>query len=100
MVNEHSSIKAIRKLINHGWLSLRQVAILLEYGELRGIYARQRGRNKIPTVRIGGIERVCAEDIVHILENPPQDKRDSYSVLLSIYRAGIKDRERRNRMGR
>ncbi len=77
--------KAIDHLVEHGWISLRQMAILLGYNELRGIYQRQRGKNAIPTVRVGGIERVYTEDALKVLISSPDDE-----AVLTLYRRAVK----------
>lgn len=86
---ERSTIKVIDHLVEHGWVSLRSMAVLLNYDELRGIYQRQRGRNAIPTIRVGGMDRVYVEDVVEILKNVPADKKPEADIVLSLYRTTL-----------
>jgi hypothetical protein len=59
------------------------MAILLGMKELRGIYQRQKGRNAIPTVRVGGIERVYEEDVLETLEHAQDSSTDA---VITLYR--------------
>ncbi len=88
--------EVISTLIEKGWIPLRQMAVLLGYKELRGIYARQRGRNAIPTIRIGGTERVYLDDAIETLNTVREDKQPDAQVLLSLLRTAQKTKEKRN----
>ena len=88
-------IRALEKLSEHGWVPLRAMAALLGYGELRGIYQRQRGRNAIPTIKVGGQYRVYEDVVVKTLEHAPPDKREDAQMILRMYRA-IQKREKHN----
>lgn len=69
------------------------MAMLLGYNELRGIYQRQRGRNVIPTIKVGGQYRVYEADAIKVLESAVGSKHGDAMIILSIYRA-IKKREK------
>ncbi len=88
-----STLKVIEHLVDHGWISLRSMAVLLSMRELRGIYQRQRGRNAIPVIRVGGMDRVYAEDVVRILKKVDGDKKADADVVLSLYRTALKQQD-------
>jgi hypothetical protein len=90
-------IEVISNLIVKGWIPLRQLAVLLGYRELRGIYARQKGRNAIQTMRIGGIERVYTNDVLETLENVKESYKPEADALLALYRTGLKAHERQQK---
>lgn len=73
----------LRNLVEHGWIPLRSVGILLGYKEVRGIYQRQRGRNAIPYILVGNVKRIYADDVIHTLENSGNDTSD---IVLGMYR--------------
>ncbi len=83
-------LQALEKLSKHGWVPLRAMAALLGYNELRGIYQRQRGRNAIPTIKVGGQYRVY-EDIV--LQTLTTSADADAKMVLSMYRS-IKKRDK------
>ncbi len=86
-------MEVLGTLLDRGWIPLRQMAILLGMNELRGIYARQKGRNAIPTIRIGGIERVHADDVIETLQAVTGDKRIGAQVVIDLYRAGLRRKQ-------
>lgn len=94
MESTPSPTKVILNLVEQGWIPLRQMAVLLGMNELRGIYSRQKGRNAIPTVRIGGLERVYAGDVIHTLEHVKSDKQPESRALISLYKTALKEHER------
>ncbi len=87
-------LQALEKLSKHGWIPLRAMACLLGYNELRGIYQRQRGRNAIFTIKVGGQYRVYEDEVLRTLElvTGPQKGEDA-DMVLSMYRA-IKKRDK------
>jgi hypothetical protein len=87
--------EVIATLIDKGWIPLRQMAVLLGYKELRGIYARQRGKNAIPTIRIGGTERVYLAEAITTLETVREDKQDEAKVILSLLRMAQRTKEKK-----
>ncbi len=80
-------LKVLESLSIHGWVPLRGMATLLGYNELRGIYQRQRGRNAIPTIKIGGQYRVYEDVAIRTLE------AEHDQMVLRLYRT-IKKREK------
>jgi len=92
-----NEFEVISTLIDKGWIPLRQMAVLLNYKELRGIYSLQRGRNAIPTIRVGGIERVYHDDVVHALKTVRSNKQDNAQILLSLLATAKKERERKEK---
>ncbi len=85
-------VRALKILSEHGWVPLRAMAALLGYGELRGIYQRQRGRNAIPTIKVGGQYRVYEDVVIKTLEREPPTKREDAQMILRMYRT-IQKRE-------
>lgn len=86
-----SILKAIEHLVGHGWVSLRQMAILLGYNELRGIYQRQRGKNRIDTVKVGGVARVYAETARKLLEDAVTKEKPGAVTILAWYKYKLTD---------
>lgn len=84
--------RTIEHLVVHGWVTLRSLAPLLGYSHHTGIYARQKGKNPIPTVLIGGTYRVYAEDFVETLQNVPEEDRGAAEVFLGLYKAALKEK--------
>jgi len=82
-----SQMGVLNKLIEQGWISLRQLGVLLDLPD-RSIYSHQRSKNPVPTIRIGGIERVYTDSVKEILE------RDNRAVLLSVLETGLKKKDR------
>ena len=92
-----SSLQVIANLIGEGWIPLRQMAVLLGMNELRGIYARQKGKNKIPTVKIGGIERVYADEALEAMRTVKHEKQPDIQVLINLYEVGKREQKRREK---
>lgn len=80
-------IPALEKLSKHGWVPLRSVAEILGYNELRGIYQRQRGRNALPTVKVGGQYRVYEADVIKALETAAPNRHEDAQMILRMYRS-------------
>ncbi len=85
-------VVTLRHLAVHGWVSLRSMSSLLGYAHATGVYGRQRGKNAIPTVKIGSVYRVYADDVVHELNNRPEKDQEAAGVLLRIYHAALKEK--------
>ena len=77
----------VSRLIDRGWISLRQLGILLETPD-RSIYGRQRTRNPVQTIRIGGTERVYLECVKSEL------RAQGRIYLVEIINTAIKNKER------
>ncbi len=86
-------MNALKCLTLRGWIPLRQMSMLLNYSTAGGIYQRQRGKNAIETVRIGGVHRVYADVVVRTLENVPSDRAEDAQMVLSLYRKMLKQKE-------
>lgn len=69
------------------------MSLLLGYAHGTGIYARQRGPNPIPTVKIGPYQRVCAEDAIKELQNVRERDKKAAETFLRIYYSFLKDEE-------
>ncbi len=93
-----SQYNVIHALLNRGWISLRQMGVLLGYKDPRGIYPRQKTERAIETMRIGGVDRVYPEAVIYALQNCPPRKAEEYTVLLELYMAGIKSKKRREKL--
>lgn len=89
-----SQLEVVSVLIDRGWISLRQMAALLGYKELRSIYPRQKGSHAIPTIRIGGVSRVYLDDVMETLVTVREDKQPEARVLTSLISTGLKNKER------
>ncbi len=83
-------LRVLEKLSKHGWIPLRAMAALLGYNELRGIYQRQRGRNAIPTVKVGGQYRVYEDVALQLLTT---SETGDAAMILRMYRS-IKKRDK------
>lgn len=88
-----SVFQALEKLAEHGWVPLRAMAVLLGYNELRGIYQRQRGRNAIAAIKVGGQYRVYEDVVIRTLKKEAGHKAEDAKMILTMYRA-IKKQER------
>jgi len=91
-MTQRTQMSVLRVLIERGWISLRQLGILLEKPD-RSIYGRQRGKNPVSTIRIGGVERVYTDAVVAELE---ESELPSAKVILSVLKTGQKDKERQD----
>ncbi len=72
------------------------MSTLLGYTHATGVYSRQRGKNAIPTVLVGGTQRVYEDAVVATLKK--QIERESIfaldaEMILAMYRQ-IKKREK------
>ncbi len=85
-----NQMSAINQLIDKGWISLRQLGVLLE-SPSRSIYGRQRTKNPVATIRIGGIERVYLESVKTELE------MQGRIVLLQVIETGLHNKERKEK---
>ncbi len=92
-VSPSGVLQALETLSRHGWVPLLAMARLLGYNELRGIYQRQKHRNAIPTIKVGGHYRVYEADVIETLEAVRGQKRGDAEMILTMYRA-IKKREK------
>lgn len=84
-----SQMAILAGLVKKGWIPLRQMGFLLELPD-RSIYGRQRSKNPIPTIRIGGTERVYTDAVREELE------AQGRVVLLQVLDTGIRDKERKD----
>ncbi len=73
-------------LVEHGWIPLRSMAVLLGHRELRGIYQRQRGKKAIPIIQVGGIKRVYGDVVLQTLRDVPSHKKRDADMILDLYR--------------
>lgn len=69
------------------------MSFLLGYAHPTGIYGRQRGKNPIPTVKMGGTHRVYKDDVIETLKNVPEEDQDAAQVFLMMYRAALKEQQ-------
>lgn len=85
-------VNTLHHLASHGWITLRALSSLLGYSHATGIYGRQKGKNPIPTVKIGGTHRVYADDVIHELNNRPKEDQTAAQTFLGIYRKALKEK--------
>ncbi|PHR94849.1 MAG: hypothetical protein COA78_31440 [Blastopirellula sp.] len=78
-----STYKILAKLADHGWISLISMTTLLGYNQSVTIYQRQKTKRKIPTIRVGGINRVYEADV---LETLAQKSDEHTKTILSLYK--------------
>lgn len=95
-----SRMVVLKELIEHGWLPLRRVGMLLGYKDPRGVYARQKSRKPIPTVKFGKVSRVYAEDVINEMRRlvddlPEGDRREEVKTLLELYHVGLRNKQLR-----
>ena len=95
--NSGRVITSLHQLAAHGWISLRTCGLLLGYANPRSIYSRQKGKHPISTIRIGGIERVYAEEVITLLKNAPDRDREASNTMLYIYRQALKKQEQKEK---
>ena len=79
-------MKVLHKLVANGWVPLRSMSCLLGYSHPTGIYARQRGKTPISTVKIGGQHRVYADEVLTTLNNVPEQDQYAANIILGVYR--------------
>lgn len=92
-------VPILQTLAKQGWISLRSLGVLFGYksNSRRAIYARQRGRNAIPSVKVGGIIRVYEQDVLNALYERAQ-KDPTVEVIAEIYRT-VKRRHEKESTG-
>ncbi len=86
-------MRIITRLISQGWIPLRQLGALLNL-PTRSIYGRQRTKNPVSTIRIGGHERVYTDVVIHELENATRLDKSESLTLLSVLNTGLRRKER------
>ena len=86
-------LQALNHLATHGWVTLRSMSFLLGYSHATGVYGRQKSKNPIPTVLIGGTHRVYKDDVIETLENVPEEDQVAAKTFLNIYYAALKEKE-------
>lgn len=69
------------------------MSVLLGYTHPTGVYSRQRGKNAIPTILIGGTHRVYAETVVKTLEKHAEKHPQDAEMILGMYRHMKKQHE-------
>ena len=69
------------------------MSALLGYTHATGVYSRQRGRNPIPTVLVGGTHRVYEDAVVATLKKQAERQPEDAEMILTMYRQ-IKKREK------
>ena len=90
-----NQLTVLKILIDRGWISLRQLAVLLG---LTSIYQRQNGPNRIEVIRIGGMNRVYTDVALQALKDTKDpDKQIEAQTLLNMYDVGLRDKKRRER---
>lgn len=85
-MSDHTVNRVLGSLVAHGWVTLRSMSYLLGYAHGTGIYGRQRGKNPIPTVKVGGTYRVYEDTVIETLENAPERDQVASKTILRIYR--------------
>ncbi len=70
------------------------MSVLLGYAHPTGIYSRQRGKNPITTVLVGGTYRVYADAVMEALEKQGEQRPQDAEMILSMYRRMLKQHER------
>ena len=79
-------LSALEHLVIHGWIPLRQMSSLLSLNTPTGIYQRQRGQNRIETIKVGGTHRVYEDEVIRTLKNEPEKKQGDAQLMLRLYR--------------
>ncbi len=85
------TVEVLEDLATCGWIPLRSMSVLLGYTHATGVYSRQRGKNPIPTVLVGGTYRVYEDAVVAELLEHGEDGK----MLLSMF-GQIHEREKDN----
>lgn len=85
-----TSMHVIQKLIENGWIPLRQLGVLLGKPN-RSIYGRKRTKNPVETIRIGGIERVYLESVQTEL------KAGDHTVILQVIETALHSKKRKEK---
>ncbi len=95
-LTQKSKTEVLGVLIRRGWVPLRQAAILLNYGELRGIYAKQRSREPIPVIKIGGQFRVYPDDLFEHMRSSHKVEPAEYEAVRTLYETGLRAYRKKN----
>ncbi len=82
------------RLATHGWIPLRSMSALLGYSHATGVYQRQKGKNPISTILIGGTYRVYADEVIKTLESVPEKDQEASTTILKIYRRLEREQEK------
>ncbi len=90
-------LQILDKLVEHGWIPLRSMAVLLGYREVRGIYQRQKGKNAIPIIQVGGTKRVYEDVVIQTLKSVPSHKERDVIPILDLYRTTKRRQEKEDR---
>ena len=93
-VSDSRITKVLHHLVKHGWVSLRSMSSILGYSHPTGIYGRQRGKKRIPTVQIGGTQRVYVDTFIETLQNVPECDQIAAQTILKVYYAALKLKEK------
>ena len=81
---EEDTYNILLTLCDRGWIPLVKMTTLLGYSSSTVIYQRQRSKSPIPTVRVGGINRVDEDTVIQTLES---SRNTSHAkVILDVYR--------------
>ena len=79
--------KILARLSVNGWVPLSNLATLLGYAHPSTLFRRQRNTNtesRIPTIRVGGQNRVYEDTVIDLLNN---SKNETYTkTILTLYR--------------
>lgn len=89
-----SVLQVLGTLEEHGWIPLRQMGVLLGYKEVRGIYQRQKGKNPISVIQVGGTKRVYEDAVIEGLEKLSADQLGGDGMILKMYRDLVKRKRR------
>ena len=81
--NDERTFKVLRNLSDHGWIPLSEVGVLLGYAFPNSIYQRQQSRSAIPTIKVGGTQRVYEEDVLKALHD--HWDQSHAKLILSLY---------------
>ncbi len=66
------------------------MGVLLGYAQEGGMYQRQKGRNPVPTIKVGHTHRVYEDDVLEALH--ASKKKAHTELILSLYQ-GVKKNE-------
>lgn len=74
----------LSKLATQGWVPLINITTLCGYSTPVTIYQKQKGKNPIQTMRVGGTNRVYEDDVIKALKQI----RDTHhaEVILSLFK--------------
>ena len=74
----------LSRLATRGWVPLAHMATLIGYSHVVTVYQRQGTKRAIPTIRIGGVNRVSEDVVIHTLNNI-SDKHQA-KMIISLYK--------------